>query len=328
VHPHHKIVAVLAALCLVACSPEWTLPLPALDRVPLSVTQPAGDAVFTVGGALGSTGQALFLRYDGSSWHAIPVATDATLWWVFARSPSDVYAVGERGSAFHWSGATPTAIALPTTATLYGVWGASDDDLWIVGGTPDLDGVILHRDANGWHDLTPADVHGALFKVWGASANDVFICGQDNLMLHWNGSALTPQTVPVAPPTSLFTVAGRSSADVYAVGGLANAVALHYDGSAWSNVNDKALASAPGLTGVSVDDDGSVVFVGGAGTKLRGRSGALVDDTALATQVDLHGASLRNGEIFTVGGNYNAPAPTARHGVVAHFGGSVGSTIK
>jgi trimeric autotransporter adhesin len=318
----------LVALALGGCSAEWSLPLAALDRVPLSVTQPGPATVIAVGGALGSTGDGLFMTYDGADWHLVSTGTTATLWWVHAATLSTAWAVGERGTVFKWNGSALAPVATPATQTLFGTWGLGDDDLWIVGGTPDLSGVILHRDAAGWHDLTPAGTSAAFFKVWGASTSDVFICGQNAAMLHWDGHALTAQAPPVPATTTLFTVAGSSGHDVYAVGGLDTAVAVHYDGAKWSNVADHALANAQGLTGVSVDTDGSVVFVGGQGAKFRGKPGALVDDSSFVTHEDLHGASLRDGEIFAVGGNYNAPAGVTRDGVVAHYGGVVASTVK
>ncbi len=61
---------------------SWSLPLPALDRVPLSVSQPSSPSreVFAVGGALGSGGDALVLRYDGAAWTRIATGTTATFW--------------------------------------------------------------------------------------------------------------------------------------------------------------------------------------------------------------------------------------------------------
>jgi photosystem II stability/assembly factor-like uncharacterized protein len=323
----------LAALAGCGGGAHWSLPLAELDRVPLSVAERAPSDVWTVGGALGSGGDALMLRYDGSSWQRITVGTDATLWWVFPRAAASVWAVGEGGTILHWDGTALDPASVPpaplTTATLYGVWGAADDDLWAVGGDPDVSGVILRRDGGGWHDVTPAASTGAYFKVWGAASDDVFICGQGGVILHWDGAALTPQASGLDARTSLLTIAGRAPDDVYAVGGLGNGVVLHFDGAAWSRLSDPLLDAAPGLAGVSVDADGSVFVVGAGGEKLRGRAGAAwSDETAAATREDLHSVSLVGGALFTVGGNYQAPAPAVRHGVVAHYGGDVSSTIR
>jgi photosystem II stability/assembly factor-like uncharacterized protein len=315
------------ALVVAGCggSPHWSLPLAALDRVPLSVHQNAPHDVWIVGGALGSGGNALALHYDGSTWRASDLGTDATMWWVAPASPTQVWMVGERGSVF--LGPPFSTVSVPTMATLYGVW-SSGGETWIVGGEPDLSGVVLHNDGSGWRDRTPAGTTSAFFKVWGSSKGDVFICGQGGVMLHWDGATLAPQPTGLGRNMPLFTVAGRAANDVWAVGGLGNAAVIHFGGSVWSTASDAVLTDAPGLAGVSVDGDGTVAMVGAGGAKFRGRAGALVDESAQATRDDLHAVSLVNGELFTVGGNYQAPPGAPRQGVVAHFGSDISSTIK
>jgi photosystem II stability/assembly factor-like uncharacterized protein len=200
------------------------------------------------------------------------------------------------------------------------VWGVSDDDLWVVGGVPDASGVILHRDKGVWSEVTGLANTGAYFKVWGAAANDVYVCGQAGTILHWDGSAFTAEDTGQPPYISLFTVAGRAANDVYAVGGLGNAVALHRSPSgSWLPVDDKLLAEAPDLAGVAVAPDGSVSMVGQSAAKLRGKPGALVDDSAQATRADFHGTIFDGSDIWAVGGNWIAPPPAARHGVIVHF---------
>ena len=317
----------VASLFAAACTspPHWSLPLSSLDRVPLSVAQSAADDVWLAGGALGSGGDALVLHYDGKVWHRFDPGTDATLWWV--ANPADPWFVGERGTVLHGTGLAVEAV--PTTATLYGVWVSPSGAVWIVGGEPDLSGVILYRAPGGdWQDLTPAGTTQAFFKVWGAADDAVWICGQAGALLNWDGSALTPVDAGLASNVSLFTVAGRAPDDVYAVGGLGNAVALHYDGDSWKRLDDALFADLPGLTGVSVDADGTALLVGGSGTKLRGKPGAFIDESAFATHDDLHAVSIREGDVFTVGGNYLAPAPTPRQGVVAHYGADVAATVQ
>ena len=324
------IRAALLVLLVAGCGPggsSWSVPLSALDRVPLSVVERAPHDVWIVGGALGSGGNALVLHDDGSAWHAYDIATDATLWWVAPADATRVWAVGERGTVV--LGPPFSTVSVPTTATLYGVW-SSSGQTWLVGGVPDLSGVILHDDGSGsgFRDVTPTGTTSAFFKVWGSGSDDVFICGQGGAMWHWDGSALSAQATGLGRNVPLFTVAGRAPNDVFAVGGLGNATALHYDGASWSPLGDAVLADASGLAGVSVDADGTVALVGAGGTKLRGHPGALVDESAQATRADLHAVSLVGGELFTVGGNYQAPPGAARMGVVAHFGGGVPTTIK
>lgn len=316
----------VGALVAAGCTtpPHWSVPLPALDRVPLSVAQPAPNRAWIGGGALGSGGDALVLSYDGARWSRVDVHTDATLWW--ASNDATPWLVGERGTVFANASTTPEPV--PTTSTLYGVWVAPSGVAWIVGGEPDLSGVILRGSAGGsWSDLTPPGTSAAFFKVWGSADDDVWICGQNGALLHWDGAALTRIDTGITRQP-LLTVAGRDAEDIYVVGGLGSAIVLHHAGGAWTRLTDPMLAELPGLAGVSVDRDGTAVLVGAGGTKLRGRPGAWVDETAEATRVDLHAASFVGGELYVVGGNYQAPPGTPRQGVVAHYGGDVSSTIK
>lgn len=319
----------LLLLVLAGCSsPHWSAPVTLADQVPLSLAR-VGKQTFVVGGALGSGGDALFLRFDGG-WHSVPTNSKVTFWWVFGLSESDVWAVGEQGTVAHFDGAQLTLSSTPTTTTLYGVWGAAPNDLWAVGGMPGSSSVALHFDGAQWSVQPPlvAGPTGAFFKVWGSAADDVFICGEGGLVLHFDGKSWSSQPTGLPPSTTLFTIAGRARDDVYAVGGFGRATAMHYDGKIWSALADPALAAAGGLTGVSVDSDGSVLIVGGGGIKLRGKPGAFADDTLQPPNDDLHAVLLRGGEAFVAGGSYLAPAPAPRHGVIGHYGDTISSTVK
>ena len=326
-------VHALLAGALLGCSgPHWSQPLALKERVPLSVWQSGGAETLISGGALGSGADALFLLGDDSGWRRLPTGTIDTLWWVFGLSATEAWTVGEHGAIYRWDGTRLTREGVPPeadTVTLYGVWGLSATDLWAVGGRPDADGMILHRDAAGWQRVPIAENTGAYFKVWGAAADDVFVCGQGGTILHWDGRAWSRQATGLPSSVSLFTVAGRAGNDVWAVGGSGSAVAIHHDGAAWQALSDPALIDRGGLAGVAIDSDGTVVMVGAGGTKLRGRPGALVDETEVdPVRSDLHATSIRAGEIFAVGGEYFAPAPSPRSGVVAHFGGDVPNLLR
>jgi hypothetical protein len=316
------LLAVLLLACVGGCEgdPRWSVAEPSLDRVALSVWASAKDDVWAVGGALGSGGDALIDHFDGTRWSTIPTGTSATLWWVHGIGKNDLWMVGEAGTILHWDGTTLTPSPSGTSKTLYGIWGASDDDLWAVGGRPGQDGVILHFDGNAWTSVPVPVAFVAYFKVWGAAPNDVFVCGEAGTLVHFDGSAWAPIATGLPPSTTLFTVFGRSGSDVYTVGGFGRGVALHYDGAAATPVADPLLDGAGALAGVSVASDGTLLLVGAAGTKLRGKPGALVDDSAEQPSDDLHAAFFIGDEAYVVGGNYLAPAGAARHGVIGRFG--------
>jgi hypothetical protein len=304
-------------VCVLLCGctqPHWSDARTDLDRVPLSAFS-TGDQLFVVGGPLGSAGNALFLRHD-SAWHELAVNTTSTLWWVHGFSASDVYAVGENGAIAHYDGSSVTLESSPTTATLFGIWGSSSDDLWIVGGQPDISGTLWHKQNGSWQEVTGLSNTGSYFKVWGSAADDVWVCGQSGTILHYDGTKWSPQTTGVAQNISLFTVNGRSRDDVYSVGGLGNAVALHFVGGSWQPLSTPVLAEAPALAGVAVAPDGKVTMVGASGTKIRDGH----DESQQATRADYHAVAVQGSQLWVVGGNWLAPAPTDRHGVIVHYG--------
>ena len=317
----------VVALALAACDPvAWTTPVSGESRMLLSVWGDGARDVFVSGGSLGGTPPAVVDHFDGDRWTDLAPPTQSTLWWVFGLSASDLWVVGEQGTALHWDGHAFTSFPTGTQATLFGVWGAAHDDLWAVGGVPDASSVAIHFDGVRWSPATLPPLGGSFFKVWGTSARDVFVVGQLATILHYDGSAWTPMTSGLTKSTALLTIAGRAPNDVYAVGGQGIAVALHFDGSAWAPVANLDVSGASGLTGVSVTAAGDVSITGLEGAKFRTANGKWVDDSLISTQADLHGTWLAGPEdIFAVGGNLNAATGLSHQGVVAHYGHTIAS---
>lgn len=290
----------------------------------LSAWGSAPDDVYFAGGSLGGTAPGLALHFDGNGWTDLNAPTANTLWWVFGKSVNDIFFVGEMGTILHWGGKSFVQQQSGATDTLYGIWGAADDDLWAVGGTPDASSTAIHFDGTSWTPASLPQNGGAYFKVWGSAANDVFVVGQYGKIYHFDGRAWTEQQSGAGKNVSLFTVAGRSSTDVYAVGGQGTAVALHYDGSSWSPVPGIDLSLTSGLSGVSVAATGDVSVTGLAGAKFRGTGSTWIDDSSAQPRSDLHGTWIAGpNDLFAVGGNLNGVAGSSRHGVIAHYGGEI-----
>ncbi|MGZ5780951.1 MAG: hypothetical protein ACXWIN_08350 [Burkholderiaceae bacterium] len=66
--------------------------------------------------------------------------------------------------------------------------------------------------------------------------------------------------------------------------------------------------------------NGTVLIVGAGGTKLRGKPGQLIDDSAESPHDDLHAATFTGSTAFVVGGSYQSPPGAPRHGVVGRYG--------
>ena len=164
-------------------APAWTPILEHLDGALLSVWGTSERDVWAVGGPLGNSGfEALVMRYDGTAWRRLPAGGMETFWWVHGTSATDVWLVGEKGRIAHWDGLRLEERVSGTSATLFGVWAASPNDAWAVGGVPDQ----------------PS--------------------GPNDVVLHWDGNAWTPEVLPETKKVALFKVWGSSKDDIYVVG--------------------------------------------------------------------------------------------------------------
>lgn len=301
------------------CQPGWA---PVAEDLPAPVlAAAAGDAgdVFVVGGGLGVSGiEALARRWDGDAWSTLPTGRAETLWWVWPRTSTDVWMVGENGLVLRWDGAAFETIASNTTATLYGVWGTGPDDVWIVGGTVGSAAgapkdVVLHWDGT---TLAPDSTRPArdvvLFKVWGSGADDLWIVGEGGTILHRNETGWRDDSAAAGVNASLLTVHGCSATEVYAVGARS---LVRYDGTAWAPVGGVELASF--ANGVSCGED-AVLVVGNSGVKLRFDRSAnqwIDEQFERPWDTDFHGALVApDGQLWAVGGNFLVP-PSANYRV-------------
>ncbi|MEE2645303.1 MAG: hypothetical protein VYD19_10255 [Myxococcota bacterium] len=166
-----------------------------------------------------------------------------------------------------------------TTRHLWGVWAASEEEAWAVGGDP-LDEsstpALLHYASGSWRsvELPPLDRGGvrALFKVWGSAADRVFAVGAKGILLAYDGSVWSQQTVtPVedSPPITddLISLWGGPDESVIVVGGRANGVIVRFDQElSWRGM---ILPGVPGLNGIWMDAQGVSTAVGLRGVTLR-----------------------------------------------------------
>jgi hypothetical protein len=154
--------------------------------------------------------------------------------------------------------------------------------------------------------------------VWGAGPGDVWISGEGGTMLHATAAGIADHSDELATLAPALTVHGCSASEVYAVAGQ-NIYA--YGGVRWERLAEPRLGSV--ANGISCGAAG-VLVVGNAGLKMRWDRATTTwtDERAEAPAgVDLHGAWIDDaGRAWAVGGNFNAPMPTSRRGVVGERG--------
>ncbi len=236
----------LTASILLGCPPTEDFSLLTIDE-PSGVLLSAfsdGDKLLAVGGQLDDTAGTI-VRGTGDAW-CRETLTDRTLWWIHGDGGGSDHwtAVGAGGTVLRSEAGAMVDESLPLEDddVLYGVW-RDDDTEWAVGGSPFGDGLgfVWKRSAGTW-EVFAEDLPGVLFKVW-----EDWIVG-NGVAYRIEGDTLVDVTPPGAP--NLRTVRGRGPEDVWAVGGDGNAALVHWDGSAWTNVDiDPACGDRP-LNGV------------------------------------------------------------------------------
>jgi hypothetical protein len=157
-----------------------------------------------------------------------------------------IYTIGSAGLLTRTL-ASPTWTTLDGTASGARLWVVAPDDIWVLDSRK-----LLHFNGTTT-DIVPCATCTATSSVndlWG-TGNDIFAVGNDDNVMHWNGSSWT--TTTVAP--QLEAVYGWAPNDVVAVA--STGALYHYDGTSWTILSDSGQPVAA-LWGTSSSD----IFVG------------------------------------------------------------------
>jgi hypothetical protein len=297
-----------------ACGPGWRV----ANRLPSASTLFSVSWVRKGAWAVGrredgSRRTPLILRYDGSRWSHAPVPGNAeiartyglspqapvVLTGVFARSASDVWAVGSIGghaAVLRWNGTVWRALPNPGEAAhLSDVVAAGPDNAWAVGyrrrsDTSDTQPLAMHWNGRSWTVVpgTELDIGGRLFAaalppgsraLWTVGWYGL---GPDDpgVIERYRAGSWTH----MFPPTrGLFGVTAIAWNDLWAVGEHdhhqpgGSAIAVHWDGRGWSAVPTPAAEPAHrhDLNAVSAVSPNNVWAVGT--TSSQGRGEALIE---------------------------------------------------
>jgi hypothetical protein len=206
-----------------------------------------------------------------------PTGQNAALTSVATVSDSDAWVVGyHSGSAFtnvgaqalidNWNGTAWSQVTVPATpgntALLLGVSASSTTDAWAVGRTQtdksSFEGLALHWNGTAW-SVSPGFA-AALSVMAGASArgvadispSDAYAIGDSaatavGSLVHWNGTAWSPVTLPLPASahsnTTLNAISAHGPGDVWIVGTFLDSAkrrnetfSEHFNGTAWKVV--------------------------------------------------------------------------------------------
>ena len=172
-----------------------------------------------------------------------------TLYSVYALSPSEVWAVGELGTALSWDNSAQVWTSKGTGNTghtLYGIWGVSATSLWAVG-SPSL---ILKWNGSWTPESSPTDVD---FRgIWGLQSGAIWAVGASGKMAKFDGTTWNEDILPT-PAFNINHIRGINASLVWAVG--ANGRVAKWNGIQW--IHDGSLNASHtmyGVVGVSSTD--------------------------------------------------------------------------
>lgn len=127
------------------------------------------------------TTQGSILRHDAAGGWKVHASGLGALVAIWGSSPTDIWAVGEKG-AYHSTGAafTPSTLpgAFPTKLT--SLWGSAANDVWVTGDTENAQGdpvnVVLRFNGTGWAKVT-VPTGRTYYRVWGHATSGVWLAG-------------------------------------------------------------------------------------------------------------------------------------------------------
>ncbi len=204
-------------------------------------------------------------HWDGQQWSSMTTsATDDGLAAVWARSPTDVWGIGNYGLFHHYDGVRWTELAPRDEVNRFFLIGAGPSDLWTGG----KNGLLMRRHGDSWTattEMTP-DLQ-SVKSIWAASRDDVWAVTSDG-MLRKSGTAWTP--VPGTTGKPYVDVWGSGADDVWLLVGPTEGPASsgsleRWNGSAVTSVTGALATQEAGhfITGSAADSvwlTGSLAF--------------------------------------------------------------------
>ncbi len=200
--------------------------------------------------------------------------TSETLSGVWGSGPSDVWAVGSRGTILHWDGSRWDTSESGSRVALRAVWGSGPHDVWAVGTMKD----VLH--SSGWQDggsrwVEATGVDGGLREVsyaatgakviapsiWGSSATDVWLTSLSRQKNGWHSDGWAEGNVSwrnvLVYPDYGSAIWGSDSENVWVVGQngtIARSAGYKAGLADWVPVNSGTRANLNAIWGTDTDD--------------------------------------------------------------------------
>lgn len=174
-----------------------------------------------------SSSDNVIYRWNGTAFAKELDGNANSLYGIHGSSETDVWVVGEAGTALHRTetGWTPQ----PTGA------GANLNDVWASPGMAVAvgdSGTIMRWDGTAWTGMS-SGTSSALRAVWGSGPTDIWAAGANGILLHFTGTTWLPAASGTT--STLNALWGTGPSDIWAAG--AGGTLLHFNGTQWSRVS-------------------------------------------------------------------------------------------
>ncbi|MCG3173991.1 MAG: hypothetical protein GMKNLPBB_02208 [Myxococcota bacterium] len=143
-------------------------------------------------------------------------ATPNSLRGVWAVTPNEVIAVGDRGTILRWDGREWKQETAAGSPGLYGAWGSAANNLWITG----TDGYTSNWNGSAWKKV-PTGSTAVIRSIWGKDAQNVWAVGDKGVLLTLKSGAWELDTQGDQPWYSILGnskevwVGGHQGASLY-----------------------------------------------------------------------------------------------------------------
>jgi hypothetical protein len=228
----------------------------------------------------------------------------------------DLFAVGDAGTILHLSTGGPAADSgwvaeeSPIPANLYALWGTSVDDVFAAGTYVGAGGILLHRSAGTWTQVSDLPPLGSLRAIDGLGDNNVWLAGVSTpsptpspVVLHWNGTRFLADGgfAAAQPPGLPRSISVAPGGDVWLCG--TNGLVGHFDGANWTVQQLMNGDAAPELHRIFAVSNKEARVVGQGGFIAHLQAAKVTVETA-PSAVDLLGLSAHSPAEWVAVGDY------------------------
>lgn len=176
----------------------------------------SSNDVWYVGGNV-ARNRGVVLRDDGATVREIPLAASSSAAYFKVQGiGSDVWIVGQLGTAIRWDGTGFTQPPTDTGLPLMGVHGTRADRVFAVGGVSD--GVLLFWDGSAWHHEEDRSTP-QMFGVWAAGDDLVYGAGFNGRVYKRQGGAWAPLGEKIGTFNDIHAVWVDEAGGIWLAGG-------------------------------------------------------------------------------------------------------------